>query len=252
MSHKAMALVLLAMVPAGCSQPANTVPRTEAGPPVTPSLARQTDPSPTVVETFFDPATTQTLMAARAAYDAAEAAALAESERIIGSYRNVMLASREQVSRQLAGPAVPVQRTEGWLYEQKRRSEYAASVTQPKIQSARDHLRRTTLKALSDFFAGELKAGRISKDDYSRYTVEIRRGYLPPFRGRKWSGPPVFEWRGGDVGPEYRKVLQEVRRLWQSQGRAKSAVTSRVTTPEFYRTLAGEASARTIGEKSTR
>lgn len=244
MSRKAVALVLLALVSAGCSRPAGTAPRSDASPPATPSLARPADPSPTVVETFFDPATTQTLMAARAAHDATEAAALAESERIIGAYRNVMLASREQVSRQLAGPAVMVQRTEGWLYEQKRRSEYAASVTQPKIEAARELLRRRTLKALSDFFASELKAGRISKGDYLRYTVEIRRGYLPPFRGRKWSGPAVFEWRAGDVGPEYQKVLQEVRKLWQSQGRAKSAVTSRQTTPDFYRRLASKPTPR--------
>ena len=75
---------------------------------------------------------------------------------------------------------------------------------------------------------------------YQRYTREIGRGYLPPFRGRKWSGNAVYEWRGGDVTPEYGRVLQEVRRLWQAQASAKSAVASHQTSIEFYRTLVPE------------
>jgi hypothetical protein len=237
-----IALSLVAMAAAGCTQPSEKAAANKPSDPVTRAVAPDRDAAPTVIPTFFDPVTAQTLMAARADYDAAEAAALAESERIIGKYRNVMMASREQISRQLAGPEVRVQRTEGWLYEQKRRSEYAASITQPKIAVARENLRRITLAALSRFFANELKARRISKDDYARYTVEIRRGYLPPFRGRKWSGPAVYEWRGADVSREYRKVLQEVRRLWQAQGRTRSALSWREANPDFYRTLVSDAS----------
>ena len=77
-----------------------------------------------------------------------------------------------------------------------------------------------------------------------QYTVEIRQGYLPPFRGRKWTGAAVYEWRGGDLSPEYRMVLQEVRKLWQAQGRQSSAVVSRETTPAFYQTLVPATSPR--------
>jgi hypothetical protein len=80
--------------------------------------------------------------------------------------------------------------------------------------------------------------GALSRDQ--RYTREISRGYLPPFGGRKWSANAVYEWRGGDVTPEYRRVLQEVRRLWQAQAWAKSAVVSHQTSMEFYRTLVRE------------
>lgn len=242
MWQEVIALSLVAMAVASCTQPPERTAANRLSDSVTPATAPGPDAAPTLIQTFFDPITAQTLMAARADYDAAEAAALAESERIIGSYRNVMMATREQISKQLAGPGAGVQRTEGWLYEQKRRSEYAASITQPKIVAAREKLRRTTLNALSAFFVNELKARRISKDDYTRYTVEIRRGYLPAFRGRKWSGPAVYEWRGGDVSSEYRKVLQEVRKLWQAQGKAKSAVSWGEATPEFYRKLVSDAS----------
>lgn len=179
-------------------------------------------------------------MTARAAYDEAEAAALRERERIIGSYRDVMMASPEHVRRQLAGERVPLPRSEAWYLEQRRRNQYAAFVTEPKIKAAQEALQRATLDALSHFFATELEAGRITNSDYQRYTREIRRGYLPPFRGRKWSGNAVYEWRGGDVTAEYRRVLQEVRRLWQAQGWAKSAIASHQTNAEFYRTLVRE------------
>jgi hypothetical protein len=187
--------------------------------------------------TFFDPSTVVMLMTARAADDEAEAAALRERERIIGNYRDVMRASREQVRRQLAGERIPAPRSEAWYLEQRRRNEYAAFVTEPKITAAQEALRRETLAALSHFFAKELETGHITNSDYQRYAGEIRRGYLPPFRGRKWSGNAVYEWRGGDVSPEYRRVLQEVRRLWQAQAWTRSAIASHQTSMEFYRTL---------------
>jgi hypothetical protein len=235
-----LAVAALAGTVSACETPgSNPTSGKPANPPasVTASLPN-TSPGPT--HTFFDASTVAMLMAARAAYDEAEAAALRERERIIGSYRDVMMVSREQVRRQLAGERVAVPRSEGWYLEQRRRNEYAAFVTDPKIKAAQEALRRTTLDALSHFFATELKGGRISTSDYQRYTREIGRGYLPPFRGRKWSGNAVYEWRGGDVTPEYGRVLQEVRRLWQAQPWAKSAVASHQTSIEFYRTLVPE------------
>jgi hypothetical protein len=104
-------------------------------------------------------------MAARAAYDEAEAAALRERERIVGSYRDVMMVSQEQVRRQLAGERVAVPRSEGWYLEQRRRNEYAAFVTDPKIKAAQEALGRTTLDARSHF-ATELKGGRMSRSDF--------------------------------------------------------------------------------------
>jgi hypothetical protein len=177
-------------------------------------------------------------MEARAEFDATELAIMTELERRIGSYRNVMMITREQYNRHLAGTQVPIARSEGWLHEQRQRSVYARSILEPPLRAAREDLARKTLTALSSFFERERKAGRISKRDYRRYTVEIRRGEFPGFRPRKWSGPPIYEFRGVmDVGPEYRKTLQEVRRLWQAQGRNASAMVWTAANPSFYSTL---------------
>jgi hypothetical protein len=40
-----------------------------------------------------------------------------------------------------------------------------------------------------------------------------------------------------DVSPEYRKIIQEMRRLWQAQGRNASAIVWTTTNQDFYRTL---------------
>lgn len=176
-------------------------------------------------------------MSARSDFDAAEAAALAELDRTIGRYRNVMLMPRDQYARQLAGAEVAVARSQSWRLEQRKRAAYAYSIAEPKIDRARAALSRSTLTALASFFDRELKAERISPSDYRRYTVEIGRGYFPGFRGRKWSGPAVYEFRGADVSPEYQKVLPEVRRLWLAQGRPKSAVVSVATSAIFYRDM---------------
>lgn len=176
-------------------------------------------------------------MSARSDFDAAEAAALAELDRTIGRYRNVMLMPRDQYARQLAGAEVAVARSQSWRLEQRKRAAYAYSIAEPKIDRARAALSRSTLTALASFFDRELKAERISPSDYRRYTVEIGRGYFPGFRGRKWSGPAVYEFRGADVSPEYQKVLPEARRLWLAQGRPKSAVVSVATSAIFYRDM---------------
>jgi hypothetical protein len=236
-----LGVVVLAGIVNGCETPGSntsTIGKLADTPASVTASQPNTSPSPT--HTFFDASTVGALMTARAAYDEAEAAALRERERIIGSYRDVMMVSPEQVRRQLAGERVPVRRSEAWYIEQRRRNEYAAFVTAPKIEAAQEALRRATLDALSRFFAKELEAGHITRSDYQRYTREISRGYLPPFRGRKWSGNAVYEWRVGEVTPEYRRVLQEVRRLWQAQAWARSAIASHPTSPEFYNTLVRE------------
>jgi hypothetical protein len=104
----------IAATTVGCNRPADTV--TSTAPPT--AVAHLTTPvtatPPPQIDTFFDPVTAQALIAARAAYDAAEEAALAESERIVGKYRNVMMVSREQLTRQLAGEETRVPRSEAW------------------------------------------------------------------------------------------------------------------------------------------
>lgn len=223
---------------AACSRPAeegavaNAVQSNDPGPTVEP---RPVGPPP--IRTWLDPEASLQIMRARSDFDAAEAAALAQLDRTIGRYRNAMVMPREQYARQLAGPEVVVTHSASWRLEQQKRAAYAYSIAEPKIERAREALARSTLSALESFFKRELSAGRISPADYRRYTVEIRRGYFPGFRGRKWSGPEVYEFRGADVSPEYQRVLQEVRRLWQAQGRAASAVVAVPTDSPFYRSL---------------
>jgi len=176
-------------------------------------------------------------MAARAEYDAVELALLQELERRMGSYRNVIAITREQYLRHLAGPEVRISRSAAWRHEQQQRVAYARFILKPAFEAARAELEQKTLDALRSFFDRELRAGRIAKADYRRYTREIRRGYFPGFRPRKWSGPPIYEFRGATVSAEYQKVLQEVRRLWQAQGRKASAVAWSPGSQDFYTRL---------------
>lgn len=231
MRHIAAAVVLVVLATASCTRPADRSPAE----PLNHSAGLMPSPStePRPVRTFFDGATADRIMAARAAYDAAEAAAVAELERLVGAYGNRISVSREQYVRHLAGPEQPVERSRAWLDEQRRRSAHARSITDPQVAAARKLLEEATLRALSDFFSRELQAGRISARDYRRYTAEMRQGYFPPFRPRKWSGPAVYEFRGGVATPEYRRVLQEVRKLWQAQGRG-SAIETYAATPDLY------------------
>ncbi len=232
-------LAVLLTFAIGCTNEPNPSDKTETSvEPNTQETKVQTSATALApINTWFDPQTAQQIMSARSDFDAAEAAALAELDRTIGRYRNVMMMPRDQYARQLAGPEVAVARSESWRLEQQRRAAYAYSIAEPKIDRARDALSRSTLAILASFFERELNAGRISPSDYRRYTVEIRRGYFPGFRGRKWTGPAVYEFWGADVSPEYRRVLQEVRRLWLAQGRPKSAVVSVATNASFYREM---------------
>jgi hypothetical protein len=227
--------VIATIAVAGCSSP--TPPKAEKGSPL-PAASVVRQPAP--VETWFDADTARKIMIARANFDEGEAAILAESDRIYGAYRDVMLLSHDAYARHLAGEIVRVPHSAAWLREQRRRSAYAAFVRKPKYDALRAGFERETVAALSAFFTAELRARRISKRDYARYTVEIRSGYFPGFRPRKWSGPPVYGFRGVTVSREYQKILQEVRRLWQALSRNTSAVTSMATNPEFYRSLVPE------------
>jgi hypothetical protein len=234
-----LSLLLIVAIGSACSRPvekdaaaAKPVQANNPGPGV-----ESRPVQPPAIHTWLDPEASWQIMSARSDFDAAEAAALAELDRTIGPYRNIMVMPREQYARQLAGPEVVVPRSARWRLEQQKRAAYAYSIAEPKIDRARAVLARSTLAALASFFRRELKEGRIARSDYLRYTVETRRGYFPGFRGRKWSGPEVYEFRGADVSPEYQKVLQEVRRLWQAQGRARSAVVSGPTDPGFYRAM---------------
>lgn len=234
MRHIAAAVVLVVLSASSCTRQASSEPAQSLEPSA--ALMPSRSPQPGPVRTFFDGATAERIMAARAAYDAAEAAALAEVERRVGAYANRISVSREQYVRHLAGPEQPVTRSRAWLDEQRRRSAHARSITDPKLAAARTRLEEATLSALSDFFSRERQAGRIASRDYRRYTSEMRQGYFPPFRPRKWSGPAVHEFRGGVATPEYRRVLQEVRKLWQAQGRG-SPVETYEATPDLYSRL---------------
>ncbi len=194
-------------------------------------------PVPAPFLTWFDPPTAAEIMAARADFDAAEAAAFAEADKKFGAYHDTILITPEQYARQLAGPTAPIARSAAWRREQQRRAAYVWPVLNQAVDHAREALKRRTLAALATFFRNELQTGRISKSDYLRYTVEIRKGYFPGFRGRKWSGPAIYEFRGAEASPEYQKVLQEVRRLWQAQARKVSAVGWMEATPDFYAKL---------------
>lgn len=229
------AICVFALLAVACSNSSrsNSTSMSAPAPPVV-SAPR----APAVIHTWFDPEAAAAIMRARADFDAAEAAAFAELDRTIGNYRDVMPITRQQFNRQLAAPRLPASGSDAWRREQRKRATYAYLRLQPRIEAARRALTRATLAALASFFRRERQAGHISAADYRRYTVEIRRGDFPWFRGRKWSGPAVYEFRGADLRPEYQKVIQEVRRLWQAQGRRQSAVTWMRADPEFYRTLA--------------
>ena len=93
MWQKAIAAGVVVPMASSCAPSGDKDPSTKPA-NCTPAIAPAVEKAPTVIETFFDPVTARALMAARADYDAAEAAALAQSEKIIGTYRNVMMASR--------------------------------------------------------------------------------------------------------------------------------------------------------------
>ena len=234
-----MALCMVVTTAAGCrgfgGRDDRTPLKSEAAAPG--NSASATVPAPALLRTWFDPATARKIMAARAEFDAIELAIMSELERRMGSYRNVISVTRDQYARHLAGPEIPIPRSGAWRHEQQQRVVYARYILKPALEAARVELEQKTLAALSSFFNSELRAGRISRLDHRRYTVEIRRGEFPGFRPRKWAGPPLYEFRGATVSPEYQRVLQEVRKLWQAQGRKTSAVVWNETSQEFYRTL---------------
>jgi len=227
--------VLLAACSPGPQSPASHISNDAAEGPT--ASAPPTSGPPAPVHTCFDPEASRRIMEARAEFDAAELAAFDELDRIMGGYRHQMQISREQYVRHLAGEAVPATRSAAWTQEHENRAAYARSVVDPQIRAARARLERETLLAMQEFFARELQARRMARVDYLRYTREIRKGEFAEFRGRKWTGPAVYEFRGTHLSPEYRKVLQEVRLLWQAQGRRASVITHVDTNQEFYRTL---------------
>ena len=232
--HRAVGFCLVAVLSA-CSPESQGPAASRPGPAAATDVAHMSSPAP--VQTWVDAAAAQRIMSARADFDAAELAAYAELDRIMGAYRHQMLISRDHYVRHLAGEVVPATRSAAWLHEHEKRAAYARSVIGPQIATARARLERDTVTALKEFFGRELQARRIARPDYLRYTSEIRKGHFPGFRGRKWTGPPIHEFRAVDVSPEYRSVLQEVRRLWQAQGRRASVITYIDTNQEFYRTL---------------
>jgi hypothetical protein len=230
-----LALVGVTVAVAGCSDARQHSSVVGRGPPQESAVASA--PKPNQVTTWLDQEAARTIMSARAEFDAVEQAIMLELERRIGSYHDTVSISMENRARHLSGPRLPIERSAGWKHEQQQRVVYARMLLTPALEEARNELARKTVRALGAFFQRERGAGRITRADYARYTAEIRRGVFPPFRGRKWSGPPVYEFRGAQVEPEYRKILREVRLLWQAQGRNMSAVASRPTTPQFYRAL---------------
>lgn len=232
------AVLVFVILGTGCSRPgAQENRRSAADAPTSsaPPLPGVLGPKP--LYTWLDPQATREIITARANFDAAEAAALAESERTIGPYRDIMIVTARRYREQRAGSLEPVARSDAWRGEQRRRAAYAYFVLQPKIDAARNVLARHTVRALRLFFRREVASGRISRFDYRRYTAQLRKGYFPDFRGRKWTGTAVYEFRAADVSPEYAIVLQEVRRLWLAQNCPHGAIVWKPATPELYRDL---------------
>src|SRR5688572_12981435 len=119
-------LCLLLIAVAACGPPASS--RVDTPPKSAASSAAQpvsTIVGPAPIETWLAPDTARTIMAARAEYDAVELALMQELERRMGSYRNVMMITREQYASHLGGPTISIPRSQAWEYEQQQRVAYA-------------------------------------------------------------------------------------------------------------------------------
>jgi hypothetical protein len=104
------------------------------------------------------------------------------------------------------------------MSEQQRRAAPAWAVRSRKVDAAAAELGERTFATVRAFFEKELKASRISRADYQRFTRQIRKETFPPIRRRKWAGPAVYAFNGPVEGTskEYSLVLQQIRKLWQA------------------------------------
>jgi hypothetical protein len=232
-------LVILLTALSGCSQPA---PNRRAAVQSMPMPSRKVAvPSATVITTWFDSSTARDLMASRAEFDAAEVNAVAEFDRALGEYHEVVMLPAKDYENQVVGREVQITQNSEWRDEQHKRAGPAWIVRNRRIDSAEATLKRKTLASLKAFFGSELRAARISATDYRRFAgVDLEANAFPSIRRRKWSGPAVYAFNPSQrFTPEYVIVLQEVRKLWQAQANAV-AISWTEPDPTFYGRLGVE------------
>ena len=152
------------------------------------------------VSTVFDDATAHELMQLRRQFDEAELRAIRAFDAAVRAPRVAI--PLNQYRNQLATREVAKQH---WTPDQKRRAAAAWPTRQKSIAEAEEILSTRTASILKRFGF---------KDDR-----------IPPVRHRKWDGPAVYGFNGfrGDVPPDSRALLQELRRLWVISARHGSA-----------------------------
>jgi hypothetical protein len=224
-------VVAIAVIMVACSGPPPSAvgEGVRVGPPMTPAVAE-----PRAVQTWFTPGIARELIAARIEFDHAELRAIAEFDQRMGQYSARVSMPLAQYRDQVSGPAL---RQREWSAEQRRRSALASGPRDAAVDEAEAMLQRRCVTALTQFFAQELRDRRITPADYDRLTRgELGTNYFPSIRRRKWTGPAVIAFRAPIRTPEYRQVLQEVRRLWAAAARGAS-IEWVEATPAFYERL---------------